>query len=141
MLQLSSGATSTFLTNYPTFYRTIASDDIQAQALIEMCVHFGWDSIGVVHMSNNDYGVSIARAITHWGNELKVTTQSFSYVEQDNVTITNAVDSMQKSGLFIFAIIAYEKDILMLTGLFEMRGMLEHPYYYLGTDAWAHSGI
>ena len=56
--QISYGSSSTALSNrdlYSYFYRTFPSDDKQAQAMVDLIVHFGWDHISTIN-SNNLYG-------------------------------------------------------------------------------------
>ena len=55
---ISFSATSTILSNreqYGTFYRSIPSDDQQAQAMIDLVLHFGWTYVSTIH-SNDLYG-------------------------------------------------------------------------------------
>lgn len=56
--QVTFGASSTALSNcelYSYFYRTFPPDDKQAEAMIDLVIHFGWDHISTIN-SNNLYG-------------------------------------------------------------------------------------
>ena len=58
--QVSYSASSPILNNrdrYGYFYRTIPPDDLQAQAMIDLMIEFGWNFVSVIH-SNNAYGES-----------------------------------------------------------------------------------
>ncbi|KAF5892189.1 extracellular calcium-sensing receptor-like, partial [Clarias magur] len=55
---VSHAATCECLSNrkeYPSFFRTIASDYYQSRALVYLVKQFGWSWVGAVN-SDNDYG-------------------------------------------------------------------------------------
>ena len=65
--QISYGSTSPLLSNqreeqYPYFFRTVIPDNIQAQAIIALVLHFKWNHISVIY-SNNAYGTPGRNAI------------------------------------------------------------------------------
>ncbi|KAJ1080430.1 hypothetical protein NDU88_000634 [Pleurodeles waltl] len=56
--QISYVSTSPLLSNrnqFPSFFRTITNDDLQAQGLAQLLVHFGWTWVGIL-VEDNDYG-------------------------------------------------------------------------------------
>ncbi|XP_078524864.1 vomeronasal type-2 receptor 26-like [Lissotriton helveticus] len=56
--QISYVSTSPLLSNrnqFPSFFRTITNDDLQAQGLAQLLVHFGWTWVGIL-IEDNDYG-------------------------------------------------------------------------------------
>ena len=57
--QISYWSTSPDLSNrqrFPYFFRTVPSDQYQAQAMIDIVLHFNWSYISIVY-ENSNYGV------------------------------------------------------------------------------------
>ena len=62
-LQISSSATSIALSDrirFKTFYRTIASDHLQAIGIIRLLEYFNWYRFGILYI-NDAYGIFIIR--------------------------------------------------------------------------------
>uniref|UniRef100_A0A6I8RBF2 G-protein coupled receptors family 3 profile domain-containing protein n=1 Tax=Xenopus tropicalis TaxID=8364 RepID=A0A6I8RBF2_XENTR len=58
LLQISYFATSPVLSNrnlFPSFFRTVPSDEFQMRGLAQLVSHFGWSWVGVL-ANDNDYG-------------------------------------------------------------------------------------
>eukprot|EP01083_Nonionella_stella_P268332 907050_1 len=140
LLHLSGSASSTFLSEYPNFYRSIADDAMQSLSLIKFCKQMNWEKVGVVHMSSS-YGNSMARALTQWGISLNVSIESFSFVENDAITIGDVAESMTSSDLYLFILVIYPSDWIILTQQLSDNEMIGYPYYYIGTDAVFFSGV
>eukprot|EP01084_Bolivina_argentea_P130092 229683_1 len=135
LLQFSSTATSTFLSSYKTFFRSVPSDDLQAHALIKLCKYFNWNNIGIMYMNTN-YGSSLQQSLTSYAKHNGLESTTFSYIDGDNITISDAVESMKKSGIYINILISYGSDLEQITNQIIKQNMIGYPYYFLGTDSW-----
>ena len=56
IVQISAASTSISLSSSKLFNRVIASDDVQARGLIELCLRYEWMDIGVLYLTSN-YGI------------------------------------------------------------------------------------
>ena len=90
-LQISSSATAPILSQYESFFRLIASDTLQAKALVQLCVKYGWDKVGVIYI-NDAYGEGLRAAIDEEALEHDIVVQAMSY---------DSTESMEKAARFI----------------------------------------
>lgn len=84
--QVSYASTSTTLSNedtFPYFARTVAADDLQAQALAAFVEFLGWQHIAIIH-ADTDYATSLVTAFSlvaaRYGITVGVTTTHKSIV-------------------------------------------------------------
>ncbi|KAF7218571.1 extracellular calcium-sensing receptor-like [Nothobranchius furzeri] len=120
---------------YPTFFRTIPSDQFQADALAKLVKHFGWTWIGAVH-SNSDYGnYGMASFLAAAQREGICVEYSVSFFRTDpRNKIQRVADVIRRSTAM--AVVAF-------TASGDMRILLEElaldpppPRQWIGSEGW-----
>ncbi|XP_013886668.1 extracellular calcium-sensing receptor [Austrofundulus limnaeus] len=120
---------------YPTFFRTIPSDQFQADALAKLVKHFGWTWIGAVN-SDSDYGnygmASFLEAAHREG--ICVEYSEVFYRTDPRSKIQRVADVIRRSTA---------KVIVAFTATGDMRVLLEEltlepppPRQWIGSEAW-----
>ncbi|XP_078022913.1 extracellular calcium-sensing receptor-like [Epinephelus lanceolatus] len=136
--QVSHYATCACLSDkqqYPTFFRTIPSDQFQADALAKLVKHFGWTWIGAVR-SDSDYGnngmVSFLDAAHREGICVEY-SESF-YRTHPRSRIQRVADVIRRSTA---------KVVVAFTASGDMRILLEElslkpspPRQWIGSESW-----
>ncbi|KAM3615954.1 uncharacterized protein V6R79_010185 [Siganus canaliculatus] len=122
-------------TQYPTFFRTIPSDQFQADALAKLVKHFGWTWIGAVH-SDSDYGNNGMAAFLEAAQKEGICVE---YSESFHRThprsrVQRVADVIRRSTAVV---------IVAFTGTSEIRLLLEELLLepsplrqWIGTEAW-----
>eukprot|EP01083_Nonionella_stella_P034289 93856_1 len=137
--QISSSATSIQLAQnqYDTFFRTAPADDIQAQAIVWICMEFDWNSIIILYIGDS-YGIYLASKIQELGTQNGIKVHSISYFASKS-SILNAASTIKRIGTFVTIIIPTQRTIGPLFEALKDNGLLQFPYYYIGVDAWFQS--
>ncbi|XP_030600650.1 extracellular calcium-sensing receptor-like [Archocentrus centrarchus] len=120
---------------YPSFFRTIPSDQFQAEALAKLVKHFGWTWIGAVR-SDSDYGnygmASFLEAAQKEGICVEYSVSFHRTYPQSK--IQKVADVIRRSTAIV---------VLALASLGDMRALLEElsrepspPRQWIGSESW-----
>ncbi|KAG7268357.1 hypothetical protein CRUP_019567 [Coryphaenoides rupestris] len=122
-------------TQYPTFFRTIPSDQFQADALAKLVKYFGWTWIGAVR-SNSDYGnngmASFLRAAHKEGICVEY-SESFNRNDPPS-KIRQVADIIRRSTAMVVVAFAATGDLRFL--LEELTRHPSPPRQWIGSEAW-----
>ncbi|XP_075956625.1 extracellular calcium-sensing receptor-like [Anarhichas minor] len=119
---------------YPSFFRTIASDRYQSRALAQMVKHFGWTWVGAVN-SDSDYGnngMAIFLAAAQEEGVCVEYTEKFHRAEPEK--LVKVVEVIRKStARVIVGFLAHVEmnNLLEKLSLHNITGL-----QFIGVEAW-----
>ena len=143
--QIASTATSILLSDkskYPTFYRTIADDSLQAAGIVGILEYFEWTEVAVVYV-NDIYGAYLAIEIMNLASaketDFEVTPIAFNDGDVDS--IKSAIHQLGLSGVFITVLAVHGSDLGTIMEALQEEGLYGYPYYYIGGDSWIYDDV
>uniref|UniRef100_A0A8C7QIJ5 G-protein coupled receptors family 3 profile domain-containing protein n=1 Tax=Oncorhynchus mykiss TaxID=8022 RepID=A0A8C7QIJ5_ONCMY len=136
--QVSHSSTCACLSDkkqYPTFFRTIPSDQFQAAALAHLIRHFGWTWIGAVR-SDTDYGNNGMAAFLQAAQEEGICVE---YSEAFSLTnplsrVQRVADVIRSSTARVVVAFVSAWDMRIL--LREMERLPSPPRQWIGSESW-----
>ena len=116
--------------------RVIASDTLQAKALIQLCDEYEWDKVGVIYIADA-YGEGLREAIGKEALAHDIEIQSWAY-DGDNGTdsMENAAKFIKDKQLHINILIVHDVHIQRFFATLNQHNLVGYPYFYIGTDSW-----
>nr|XP_054598490.1 extracellular calcium-sensing receptor-like [Nothobranchius furzeri] len=120
---------------FPTFFRTIPSDQFQADALAKLVKHFGWTWIGAVR-SDSDYGnYGMASFLAAAQREGICVEYSESFFPTDPASkIKRVADVIRRSKAMVVVAFVDSGDIRVLFEELAQNPPL--PHQWVGSEGW-----
>ncbi|KAM4589882.1 extracellular calcium-sensing receptor-like [Fundulus diaphanus] len=120
---------------YPTFFRTIPSDQFQADALAKLVKHFGWTWIGAVH-SDSDYGNNGMASFLHVALREGICVEYIvSFYRTDPTSkIREVANAIRRSTAV--AVVAFTAAGDMKVLLEELARNPAPPRQWIGSESW-----
>uniref|UniRef100_A0A3B4GAJ9 Extracellular calcium-sensing receptor-like n=1 Tax=Pundamilia nyererei TaxID=303518 RepID=A0A3B4GAJ9_9CICH len=123
---------------YPSFFRTIPSDQFQAEALAKLVKHFGWTWIGAVR-SDSDYGnngmASFLQAAQKEGICVEYSVSFYRTNPQSR--FQRVADVIRRSTAVVVVAFASFGDMKIL--LEELSRDPSPPRQWIGSESWVTS--
>nr|XP_054598491.1 extracellular calcium-sensing receptor-like [Nothobranchius furzeri] len=120
---------------YPTFFRTIPSDQFQADALAKLVKHFGWTWIGAVR-SDSDYGnygmASFLAAAQREGICVEYSVSFYRTNPQSK--IQRVAEVIRRSTAMVVVAFASSGEMSVL--LEELTREPSAPRQWIGSESW-----
>uniref|UniRef100_A0A8C7VPK6 G-protein coupled receptors family 3 profile domain-containing protein n=1 Tax=Oncorhynchus mykiss TaxID=8022 RepID=A0A8C7VPK6_ONCMY len=120
---------------YPTFFRTIPSDQFQAAALAHLIRHFGWTWIGAVR-SDSDYGNNGMAAFLQAAQEEGICVEYSEAFSRTNPLsrVQRVADVIRSSTARVVVAFVSSGDMRIL--LEEMERLPSPPRQWIGSETW-----
>ncbi|XP_051580762.1 extracellular calcium-sensing receptor-like [Myxocyprinus asiaticus] len=139
---ISHGATCECLSNrkeYPSFFRTIASDYHQGRALAYIIKHFGWSWVGAVN-SDNDYGNNGMAIFLNTAQEEGICVEySEKFYRTEPEKLLKVVEKMKQGTAKVIVAFLSRVEMVMLLEQLSMQNIT--GLQMIGVEAWTTAKI
>ncbi|KAG2462621.1 CASR protein, partial [Polypterus senegalus] len=138
MPMVSYFATCPCLSNkveFPSFFRTIPSDDFQVKAMVEIIKHFGWTWVGVLG-SDDEYGHTALKTFSDVFQN--VGCLSFNEIipqANDKLKILHITNIIKQSTAKVIVVFAVSRDISFLLNEIILQNITGKQW--IASEAWS----
>ena len=140
--QVSFGSTSPILNNrdtYTYFYRTVPPDNLQAQAMIDIVLHFNWNYISIIYVGDA-YGQPGAAELRRlaMNNNICIDVDieiSSSFTNEDYQELAKVINNSHANVVIVFS---HEHNARLL--LQAVTNSSSHRRFtWIASDGWANT--
>lgn len=143
MPQVSYASSSALLSDrarYGYFQRTIPPDTLQASAMVDILLHFGWNYVSVLY-SQDTYG---APGIEEFRKEAKERDICIDYDKPIPPSISaagydNIVNELSQSRARVVIVFANQETVEQVLTRINSNVTLRRKFTWIASDAWARS--
>ncbi|KAM3616780.1 uncharacterized protein V6R79_023354 [Siganus canaliculatus] len=123
---------------YPTFFRTMASDIYQARAIAQLAIHFNWTWIGAV-VANNDYGRMAIKVFQEEAEGKGVCLAFVETLQRENIVndARRAAAAIQASTARVILVFTWYTDVRELFLQLAEKNVTDRQF--LASEAWSTS--
>ncbi|XP_043072535.1 extracellular calcium-sensing receptor-like [Puntigrus tetrazona] len=119
---------------YPTFFRTIASDYHQSRALAQIVKHFGWSWVGAVN-SDNDYGNNGMAIFLKAAQEEGICVEySVKFYRTEMEKLQKVVDIIKKGTAKVIVVFLSHVEMGNLLDVLNIENIKD--IQMIGVEAW-----
>ncbi|CEM30150.1 unnamed protein product [Vitrella brassicaformis CCMP3155] len=131
---VSPTATAPTLVRYKAFFRLVPSDVFQVKVILDMCQHFKWERLVILH-TNDGYGEGIQTAFESLAPSYKISPLGYAVGDrpvEELVEILEGIYVREDAAVFILAV---SKDMLpAILRAAEQSRVLDRGTAWIGTD-------
>jgi len=132
--QMSCLATSSDLSDYGTFSRTIGCDAAQSCAWAAIAYNFNWTNIGVISSKTN-YGLGLAQGLSNCVKNFNISIKEEITFEKGVTDHKAKLDTIAKSEVFVYFIAMHNPDLQSLSRSLVDMNLIGPPYVYVASEA------
>ncbi|XP_078518758.1 extracellular calcium-sensing receptor-like [Lissotriton helveticus] len=125
---------------FPSFLRTVASASFQADALVQLLLHFGWTWIGIV-TANNDLGLYSSQMLKEAAAQNKICIDFFETLptQINKESLARVIGIVQKSTAKVIVCYTYVVHITPILKEISLQGITSK--IWIGVTTWVPSTI
>ena len=135
----STSASLSDKSRYPTFYRTVPPDSIQARALLDICIGQGWNRVTVLHTTST-YGASLntnfqaLAANTEMAVTRVISIQTEGEAIARREALRDDMESIDGNLEKVFLVFATAADGAWVLEIADDFGLLDGKHTFLAVD-------